>query len=1201
MSSPAGLQCSQADILSRWIPSSSRAGVILSPCSELTGSPRRIPAVGPPWREQDTFSASDFAPLPASPDSSCPGGDDGLEPGSGMELAVRPQDLPVEMKLDQLRRWQLHMQEQLKAHQLEELLRLQEEQQKLLEMMDGSQHCEGDYTEESGLCGAEWEENTATGTCQGSSCSPPQARREEPLHRPQHTDTHEEAAGRWRSREDERDEEHCGDAERGSGDRPIRPGGGQKQTFEELLEEQLRLEEQRMKVETQTGARATSAPPKRAFLRRGQGLFRFTNNHKASAAQREARTDPRPQPLARITAHYNHQKGCTHGVRRLPVQPQTAVPNKENRPPQESRAAGGGKTSRTDLRGRNAQGGGSVRQTNQGQEQELKKRPSPPAQPARKPGPPYLATRPGQDQDQNYTGGREESGGSRLDSAEGRAGSAGDEGGGGGAGGPQYSFMSPLQDRLKLWNCDQQMENMELGEFELLEQAAEELSFSSTSSFVMKVLQMDQQHRRLQLHQRRFSSTPIKSPPSSSDGPRCKSLLDSRTSAMAAGQDVDVGDDCSEDEDGQQTPDLSSCSSSESGDQEVLIKPPLFLNAVPCLPVDTDPPYDNRAYEGASASCAMQEDGGGSVLSDTDDSTLMEDKDSRQELLVFDDDDTWSHGDETGPVTQATASGISPPERILTRKVAVSKAVEPDTGLVRAPAYQDPGPPPLPPPPPPPPTSQLMTRLFPSLKPKAQNAPLPPPSVAPESPGLQVQSRHLRERLVELEMEIERFKRENAALSRLRQENERNQENLRRERSEFEKVKAEELARFEEDKREENRKLQKERKVFEKHILVTRAMPDKKEREEIKTLKQQLSSLQEELKRRESRWSSAQSRLRQQISSLSEENTALKEEVSMLEKLRLGVWRKAASDSEKDRDTRDASLFENRTSTAIKTVQFASQLDRGSGPLQCSAAATRGPRRDGLSAAAGMKSSLKWPTASSSSSSSSSVRTEGEKSPDRPPAEEDRPSSSPGRDTKHHSVQSESECSEVTEVTHADGKVETVLAGGGRLIVFPNGTRKEVSADGLTAKVTFFNGDTKEIMADQRVIYFYAGAQTTHTTFPDGVEVLHFPNNQTEKHFPDGHKEITFPDQTAKMLFPDGREESVLMDGTVVRVNPDGTKEIRFNTGQREIHTADYKKREYPDGTVKTVHADGRQETSYPNGRLRVKDKDGNVLLDQRA
>lgn len=47
------------------------------------------------------------------------------------------------------------------------------------------------------------------------------------------------------------------------------------------------------------------------------------------------------------------------------------------------------------------------------------------------------------------------------------------------------------------------------------------------------------------------------------------------------------------------------------------------------------------------------------------------------------------------------------------------------------------------------------------------------------SSGQQVQSRLLRERLVELEIEIERFKKENAALTKLRQENEKNQEILR--------------------------------------------------------------------------------------------------------------------------------------------------------------------------------------------------------------------------------------------------------------------------------------------------------------------------------------------------------------------------------------------------------------------------------------
>lgn len=44
------------------------------------------------------------------------------------------------------------------------------------------------------------------------------------------------------------------------------------------------------------------------------------------------------------------------------------------------------------------------------------------------------------------------------------------------------------------------------------------------------------------------------------------------------------------------------------------------------------------------------------------------------------------------------------------------------------------------------------------------------------------------------------------------------------------------------------------------------------------------------------------------------------------------------------------------------------------------------------------------------------------------------------------------------------------MPSGDRVLTFPNGTRKEVSADGLTIKVTFFNGDTKQITSDQRVV-----------------------------------------------------------------------------------------------------------------------------------
>ncbi|XP_041536327.1 T-complex protein 10A homolog 2-like isoform X2 [Microtus oregoni] len=176
-------------------------------------------------------------------------------------------------------------------------------------------------------------------------------------------------------------------------------------------------------------------------------------------------------------------------------------------------------------------------------------------------------------------------------------------------------------------------------------------------------------------------------------------------------------------------------------------------------------------------------------------------------------------------------------------------------------------------------------------------------------------------------------------------------------------------------------------------------------------------------------------------------------------------------------------------------------------------------------------------------------------------------------------------------------QVEQVLRDGRTIITFPNGTRKEISADKKTTLIKFFNGDMKKVKSDQRVIYYYADAQTTHTTYPDGVEVVQFPNKWTEKFYPDGSKETVFPDGTVKQL-KDGCEETVFPDGTCVTVKRNGDKVIMFSNGQKEIHTARFKRREFPDGTTKTVYCNGCQETKYASGRVRVKDKTGTVILD---
>ncbi|CAB1347307.1 unnamed protein product [Coregonus sp. 'balchen'] len=1244
MSSPAGLQAqqSQTNFLARWMPSSSRAGVILNASQDLAESLRHSSV----WRSRDVNDsfASQFVPLPVSSSSSClsvsslvhyaePGtelskqqnqrpGDRTLSdrqfaglhtvsqgltlPGEmdSMEKFVeQSQDLPLMLKLEQLRQWQQHMQEQLKAHQLEELVHLQEEQQRLLGMVHVAQQNGADYIETSRLTGADWGENTLLG---GSPLSHrPPAAKSFPIGPPQGPASSQLCRQGPTFRQPPRGQEQ--EVEEQDQKLGIR---GQKQTFEALLEEQLRLEEQRLKTtqQQQSPEAAEGASPrantKRAFLRRGEGLSRFTNRSKAPLPNR-GRPQKDPKPQAKVSTRWTSEP--TQKVsQRPPVQRKTAVLNKENRPRDpcsplldsvrpEGKAAKPAAVRPRVLGSHQRQ---NVEMTNCLRPREvISNKVGGTSQPVSRT--PAAVTKQFGLEERTGALQRNGSGPLRPDrAAEGNSGV------------PEYSFELSFQEKLQHWDCDRQKESVELGEFELLEQAAEELSFSSNSSFVMK----GSRGR----HPRRLSSTPIKSPSppkgvhsggtsrsgqgtgtSSSESPgvsavRAKEVVMRENSKATEDDEEEEEDKVSDVKQHEEIADVLFRSSSEFGDREEVARPSyqttfssnLWENPLPA----SNPPYDKRSYQDREGGSGQAEEG---RESDIDDSTLLEDREEgdHEGLLVFDDDDTWNDLEEAGSIVEddsrtrgaatgnrhtptATVNDISPPERTLKRKVAVAKGTELERVSVITAANQEPDPPPA---------SQLMARLFPSLKPKTQASPPPQPEPrkTEDGSGQQQQSRQLRERLLELELEIEQF----------------------------EQRKAEELARFEEFKREETKKLQKERKVFEKHASAARAIPDKRERDEIQAMKKQLSSLQEELKRRESRWSTTHSRLRQQIDSLSSDNSDLRDEVRTLEKLRLSTWGKIGTDSEREKGRREEREREGPRPLDSYIALEARCLKLASPPdtVRSSISSKGSPSGHSPSTQGGIRGILKrsGPTLAPSPAHSYSS--------------EDRPAS---LTSSHHPAQShdhshnlsprarglQTETTEVKDqqepgqdvITHTDGKMERVLACGGRLIIFPNGTRKEVSADGQTAKVTFFNGDIKQVMADQRVIYYYADAQTTHTTYPDGIEVLQFPNNQTEKHFPDGRKEITFPDQTVKNLYPDGREESVLTDGTIIQVNLDGSKAIQFNTGQKEVHTADYKRREYPDGTLKTVYTDGRQETRYPTGRLRVKDKHGNIVIDNR-
>lgn len=253
---------------------------------------------------------------------------------------------------------------------------------------------------------------------------------------------------------------------------------------------------------------------------------------------------------------------------------------------------------------------------------------------------------------------------------------------------------------------------------------------------------MDQQKHQAAagLHQRRLSSTPIKSPSRGEaqkysgvqhrDVLVCPSVSVGEMRIHTLEGNVSADDDecqISEEGDKHEISDISSCGS-EFGDKELVVK------GAAVFPTTSDPPYDKRSYQDedsfgdSESDVAHEEDAErDGVLDDAEDSTLIEDRDSQQASVVFDDDDTWNDLDDTAVgktrerrefrlVSKLAVCEASPLEMTLLRKIATSIAVEPDKV----------------PEPDPPPASHLMTRLFPSLKPKAQNAPVPPPHAVSE-------------------------------------------------------------------------------------------------------------------------------------------------------------------------------------------------------------------------------------------------------------------------------------------------------------------------------------------------------------------------------------------------------------------------------------------------------------------------------------
>ncbi|XP_043360171.1 centromere protein J isoform X4 [Dermochelys coriacea] len=874
---------------------------------------------------------------------------------------------PLLQKLEELKEIQQQKQEQLKKQQMEQLQRLMEEQKKLLTMVSGHQGLPGEST----WCPKQKMEKSVGGEDSDADhlCS-------------RNVDLSESPNGRKRLQAANIEE------------RPIKAGiQERKQTFEEFLEEQIRLEDWRLKQkeEQQEVGRSTFQKllTKRPFLKRGEGLTRFSNAKSKVTKYKESKLMTqqttledrnivkvdRPQiqrktaPLSKEQVSENfavQSKKCNRAAKItndsvFPVQKAVVLKNHngKNISPPTARLR-----TEKNLDGQFRDSFRSEINSKFENKENIMDfaRPTDKFSDTEKP---QLST----EFTKTFSLSKCSKSYPVKDS--------------------ELSFELSFQNKLENWEKEKEKENIELDEFLFLEQAADEVSFSSNSSFVQRFLDRDQQISK----GRRMSSTPVKAMPqqmnaldiinknkkaeiilqgNKNDRAVTHTVLDLRasirlrdqfnktdskifqTSSTTASPTLKSTEwNVNEDED-----DGSSVITTESEEElETTVKcsnedaKKFILSIREDNPAfcDCTGPAKHLSKESKSRDVDLDlsdkdySSDESNVLPNQSNSKVSESQRSisctNRNKVEFDDERTWTDLEEneiqyevpqndTIKVPPQTdyynKSEMAAPDKTIKRKVASIKKGDdlPKQSVTDGDASA-------------PPTSDLMMKLFPSLKPKQK-----PDCHArhetksnvgqEESGGDVVRSRVLREKLVELETEIERFRAENASLTKLREERESSLENLRREIADFEQQKTKELARIEEVKKEEMRKLQKDRKVFEKYSTAARAMPDKKERDEIQALKQQLADLQEDLKRREAKWSSTHGRLRNQIETLTKENTELREEIKIMERFRLEVWKKAeAAESNRTAESYGMNLKRAEStspSTGFQKNQFLSPV-----------------------------------------------------------------------------------------------------------------------------------------------------------------------------------------------------------------------------------------------------------------------------------
>ncbi|XP_026673749.1 centromere protein J isoform X2 [Ceratina calcarata] len=512
----------------------------------------------------------------------------------------------------------------------------------------------------------------------------------------------------------------------------------------------------------------------------------------------------------------------------------------------------------------------------------------------------------------------------------------------------------------------------------------------------------------------------------------------------------------------------------------------------------------------------------------------------------------------------------------------------------------------------------------------------------------------LKYRLVELEKEIDIFRKENIALSMQRKQLQEDYRTLYKEFSEKEKNFEEHRKQMDDRWHEEKKKLAREKASLENRMsdLQKKVQQHRLERQELQCLRDAMERLAQEVHAKETKRNAMEYRHKCQMRILKAENLRLKDEVEKLQTL----LKSKVKNVEKPETANTRAIHQinrvcnlqlkripriNSSSSdggeklkPMKTLSTANEKNADAGKEQHSDNSknvNERPRRSQLSRADVIKKGnlykqlIEEITSRMAETKESSAPLENSELENIPKSASELRVLTDTTNTMKSNCETSESLKANTQMHQENDEKKSVLASeepnsnienvppnheveepikqvvhpdGSVEAIYLRGNVKRIFPDQGLIRYTYHNGDIHELNKNGVEKYFYASAGTWQTKTVDGLEILEFADGQIERRTADGKVEVLFPDGAYKISESDGFQKWTMPNGLYVEIFPSGEKFVIWPNGQREIHTKTYKKREYPDGTIKLLYQDGTQKTQYSSGRIRIRDKDGNLLTD---